>query len=302
VNPPASDQLQHLQRAAELAGLAVGDIHLPEERSVALRGMRFHYLDWEGDGRPIVFLHGGGLTAHTWDVVCLALRNEYRCLAIDQRGHGDTEWSPALEYGIEEFAADIDAFTRELELHRFVLVGQSLGGMASMVYAGGGSDELSALVLVDVGPKVRIEGAGRVADFVMAPAELDSIEEFVERAREFNPRRDPQLLRISLLHNLRQLPSGKWTWKYDRRHHSPEGFRELTSRLGELRDDLPRIRCPALVVRGASSDVFSDEDAEHAAELLPNGRWVRIEGAGHNVQGDNPKALADELRRFLRED
>jgi pimeloyl-ACP methyl ester carboxylesterase len=172
--------------------------------------------------------------------------------------------------------------------------------MASMLYASREPDRLKGLVLVDVGPQVRLDGANRVADFVMAPAELDSVDEFVEKAHSFNPRRDPRLLRISLLHNLRRLPSGKWTWKYDRRHLSPEGFRDLTARLAELRTELPLIACPALVVRGASSDVFSDEDAACAAELLPDGRWVRIEGAGHTVQGDNPKALAHELREFLR--
>jgi esterase len=299
VNGPASDQLEHLRLAAELAGLAIDDVVLPQDATVSLRGMRFHYLDWGGDGEVILFLHGGGLTAHTWDIVCLALRNDYRCLALDQRGHGDSDWSPDLDYGIEAHAADIAAFAEELGLERFVLVGQSLGGMAGMLYASHDPSRLAALVLVDVGPVVRLDGANRVADFVMAPAELDSVDAFVEKARSFNPRRDPRLLRISLLHNLRQLPNGKWTWKYDRRHLSREGFRELTNRLAELRDDVPRITCPVLVVRGASSDVFSDEDAEHVAGLLPKGSWVRIDGAGHTVQGDNPKALAEELRAFL---
>ena len=299
MNQPVSDQLEHLRLASELAGLSLHDVALPKDAEVSLRGMRFHYLDWGGDGEVILFLHGGGLTAHTWDIVCLALRSDYHCIALDQRGHGDTDWSTDLDYGIEAHAADIAAFADELGLERFVLVGQSLGGMAGMLYASRRSECLRALVLVDVGPVVRLDGANRVADFVMAPAELDSVDAFVEKARSFNTRRDPRLLRISLLHNLRQLPNGKWTWKYDRRHLSREGFEELTRELGQLRTELPRITCPALVVRGGSSDVFSDADAEHAADLLPNGSWVRIDGAGHTVQGDNPKALADELRAFL---
>jgi esterase len=301
VNASASDRLEHLRSAAQLAGLANDDVILPEDREVHLRGMRFHYLDWGGDGEALVFLHGGGLTAHTWDVVCLALREDYQCIALDQRGHGDSDWSEALAYGIEEFGEDIEALVDELGLERFTLIGQSLGGMASMLYASAHPDRMNTLVLVDVGPEVRVEGANRVADFTMAPAELDSIDEFVERARAFNPRRDPRLLRISLLHNLRQLPNGKWTWKYDRRHHTPAAFRELVQKLGELRTELPHVDCPALVVRGAESDVFSDEDAAYTAGLLPHGRWVRIEGAGHNVQGDNPKAFAGELRAFLHE-
>jgi esterase len=301
MNESDPDQLEYLRLAAALAGMQSEEVVLPEDRTVVLRGMRFHYLDWGGDGEALVFLHGGGLTAHTWDVVCLALRDEYRCLALDQRGHGDTDWAEDLDYGIEAHAADIAAFAGELALDSFALVGQSLGGMASMLYASSHVERLKALVLIDVGPVVRLEGANRVADFVMAPAELDSIDAFVEKARSFNPRRDPRLLRISLLHNLRRLPNGKWTWKYDRRHLSPAGFERLTDRLAELRGELPRITCPALVVRGAASDVFSDEDAADAADLLPDGRWVRIDGAGHNVQGDNPRALTRELRAFFRE-
>jgi pimeloyl-ACP methyl ester carboxylesterase len=297
---PATEQLEHLRLAAGLAGLAPEAVALPEDRFVQMRGLRFHYLDWGGEGDAIVFLHGGGLTAHTWDLVSLLLRNEYRCIALDQRGHGDTDWSDDLDYEIDAFAADIAAFVGELGLERFVLVGQSLGGMAAMAYASSATREPAGLVLVDVGPEVRLEGANRVADFTMAPADLDSVDAFVERARAFNPRRDPRLLRISLLYNLRRLENGKWTWKYDRRHLSPAMFSELTSRLADLREELHRITCPALVVRGATSDVFSDEDAEYAAGLLPQGRWVRIEDAGHTVQGDNPRALADQLRKFLQ--
>jgi pimeloyl-ACP methyl ester carboxylesterase len=300
VNLPASDQLEHLRLAAGLAGLAPEAVALPEDRYVQMRGLRFHYLDWGGEGDAIVFLHGGGLTAHTWDLVSLLLRNGYRCIALDQRGHGDTDWSDDLDYGIDAFAADIAAFVDKLGPDRFVLVGQSLGGMAAMAYASSATGEPDGLVLVDVGPEVRLEGANRVADFTMAPADLDSVDDFVERARAFNPRRDPRLLRISLLHNLRRLENGRWTWKYDRRHLSPAMFSVLTRRLADLRKELHRITCPALVVRGAASDVFSDEDAEYAADLLPHGRWIRIEGAGHTVQGDNPKALADELRMFLK--
>ncbi len=95
---------------------------------MVLRRMRFHYLDWGGDGEVILFLHGGGLTAHTWDVLCLALRDEYHCLALDQRGHGDSEWSADLEYGIDEHAADIQAFVDELGSRTLTLVGQSLEG------------------------------------------------------------------------------------------------------------------------------------------------------------------------------
>ena len=295
----AADQLAHLELAAEVAGLDLPEIVLPSDHQILLGGMRLHYLDWGGAGTPVVFLHGGGLTAHTWDLVCLALRDGRRCLALDQRGHGDSEWSPELDYGMDAHARDLEAFIKELRLQRPVLVGQSMGGMNALAYAARHSGELAGVVVVEAGPDVRESGAQRILDFVLGPGELDSVDDFVQRALAFNPSRDERLLRRSLLHNLRRLPDGRWTWKYDRRWMSPEGFQRLKSTLTSLREELPSIGCPVLVVRGARSDVFLDEDAAELAAALPNAEWIRIENAGHTVQGDNPGGLVDALRAWL---
>jgi esterase len=290
--------LEYLRRVALHAGLDVAEIVAPADGFVQSGDLRLHYLDWGGEGRrPIVFLHGGGLTSHTWDAVCLALRADYHCLALDQRGHGDSDW--ADDYGIGGRAGDVDAFVRDRGLDDFVLVGMSMGGIAALGYAADHADALRALVIVDVGPEVQIEGARRITSFMAQPSELDSVDDFVERALSFNPLRDRELLRFSLLHNLRRLPSGKWTWKYDtrpRQHADPERSR-IHSR--ELWGVIDRISCPALVVRGERSDIFHREDAERLAEALPRGSWVEIEGAGHTIQGDNPAGLVAALRPFL---
>src|SRR5436309_2893817 len=160
--------------------------------------MRFHYLDWGTPGRPsMLFLHGGGLNAHTWDLVCAALRTERHCLALDQRGHGDSEWSPEMDYATESHVADLDAFVDRLGFDRFVLVGMSLGGANALAWAGGHSQRLAGLVLVDVGPEVRQAGVRKIAAFTSEATPLDSVEDFVTRALAFNPRRDAVLLRRS---------------------------------------------------------------------------------------------------------
>jgi pimeloyl-ACP methyl ester carboxylesterase len=294
------EELQHLRLAAELAGLDRLEVALPTEHDVVLGGIRLHYLDWGGSGTPLLFLHGGGLTAHTWDLVCLALRRSGRCFALDQRGHGDSEWSPGLEYGTDAHVRDLEALIEHLELERAVLVGQSMGALNALTYAARHADSLAGLVLVDMTPDVRIEGAQRIFDFVTAPGELDSVEAFVERAMEFNPGRDPRLLRRSLLHNLRQLPNGKWTWKYDRRAMTRERFEQVRREVTAVRDRLDAATCRTLVVRGELSDVVSEEAAAALAESLPRGEWTSIPAAGHTVQGDNPRALAAVLERFLR--
>jgi pimeloyl-ACP methyl ester carboxylesterase len=294
-----AEEIEHHRLGARAAGLAIDEFTVPERHDVVLRGMRFHYLDWGRPGAPpIVFLHGGGQTARTWDLVCLALRADYRCLALDQRGHGDSEWSPAMDYALETHAADLAAFVDHLGLERFVLVGMSMGCLNALHYAFEHADRLTALVAVDAGPWIRFEGGRRIIDFRRETAELDSLEAYIEQALRFNPRRDARLLRQSLLHNLRRLASGKWTWKTD-----PRPWGEFRGDVGAWMQSmvarLDRVRCPTLVVRGSESDVLLDEDAERFARALPDGRWVRVDGAGHTVQGDNPRGLVEALRAFL---
>jgi len=291
----------HLELSAATAGIRLPEVVLPDARHLLLRSMRFHYLDWGTPGLPpIVFLHGGGLNAHTWDLVCLALRRERHCVALDQRGHGDSEWSPEMDYSIESHAGDLGAFVDALGLDRFVLVGMSLGGVNALAWAGQHSRRLAGLVLVDVGPETRAEGVRKIAAFTSESTPLDSVDHFVERALAFNPRRNRELLRRSLLHNLRPMPDGRFMWKYDQRHRGKVVEPAAYARRRELLwSAVDGVECPTLVVRGAQSDVFHDEDAERLSTRLRQGRWVRIEGAGHTVQGDNPAGLLVALRSFL---
>ncbi|HXZ88692.1 MAG TPA: alpha/beta hydrolase [Candidatus Binataceae bacterium] len=293
-------QIEMLRKAVEIAGLDAHEVVLPQDRQVIVGMTRFHYLDWGGNGHPILFLHGGGLNAHTWDVVALMLRERYRCIALDQRGHGDSEWSPAIDYGVETQVCDVEGFVDSLGLERPVLVGQSMGGLNSMAYAVRHSARMKGLVVVDVGPEIEAAGAQRIREFASTP-ELDSIDAFLERAVRFNPLRDPAVLRRSLFYNLRQLPSGKWALKHDQRRASEEAARISTAQRERLAQQVSRISCPTLIVRGALSEVLTDAAAERFARSLPNARWVRVENAGHNVQGDNPRGLLEAMRPFLRE-
>ena len=297
-----AEALAHLRLATAVADLDVEEVFLPAEKHVVVDGLRLHYLDWGRDGRsPLLFLHGGCLTAHSWDLVCLTLRNEYDCLALDQRGHGDSEWSPILDYGPDAHVRDIRGLIRELGVTRPVLIGQSMGGLNAMTYAVQRPNELAAIVLVDVGPEVHWNGVQRIRDFVLDDPGSGQLEDFVQRAHAFNPRRDPRLLRMSLLQNLRELPGGGFTWKYDRRRFTTEMFAGVRKGMDELHAALDAITCPALVVRGAESDVFSERQAARFAAALPDGRRATVENAGHTVQGDNPGGLVRVLRDFLEE-
>jgi pimeloyl-ACP methyl ester carboxylesterase len=295
-----SESLQHLQLALELAGVDGCEVALPDSQHLVVQGTRLHCLDWGTRGRPpILFLHGGALTARTWDVVCLGLRSEYHCVALDQRGHGDSEWSPIMDYAPEAHGRDIGGVLAALGWDRVVLVGQSMGGLNAFVYTAQYPDRVAALVLVDVGPEIRMAGAQRIGDFVARTAEVDSIDAFVEQALAFNPLRDRRLLTWSVRNNVRQLPSGKWVRKNDTRFFGQVGVEDVARRMAAYWRDVAKVTCPTLVVRGAHSDVMLDDAAERFAAALPNGRWTRVEGAGHTVQGDNPAGLIAALRPFL---
>ena len=296
----AEEYHDHLKTTAVRAGFSFDEVVLPEQHRVTVNGLGFRYLDWGTKGlRPILFLHGGALTAHTWDLCCLALRDDYHCMALDQRGHGDSDWAPDVDYSISAQREDIKGFAKAAELDQFVLVGMSMGAINGLAYAIAYPETLSALVLIDAGPNVRRPGSRRIRDFVNGGAEPETLEAIIERAMSFNPRRDPLVLRRSLMHNLRQQSDGTWIWKYDRRRFQQMGGDQHAAERRGLADGLARVTCPTLVVRGGESDVFHDEDAERLAAGLPDGRRVTIPKAGHTVQGDNPKDLAAALRDFL---
>jgi esterase len=303
-----AEQLEYFRLAGQVAGMDLSEVILPDDRRVSVNGVGVHYLDWGGSGPHMLLLHGAALTAHTWDLVCLAIRQRVHCLAVDARGHGDSDWSADGEYGLEAQVADVEALVEKLELDQFVLVGMSMGGGTAIAYAGQNTRKLRGLVIVDTGPDTTRPGAAhpardeRVRDFIAGPAELDSVEDFVQRAVEFNPARDPRLLRRSLRYNLRQLPDGRWTWKYDRQHFlRPRTAVERDVRQAILSEAIARIACPTLIVRGAQSTNFTDDAAAAFAQSLPDGRWRRVENAGHTVQGDNPKGLVEVLNPFLSE-
>jgi len=146
----SEEYLDHLQSTSVRAGFSFDQVVLPDERHVALDGLRFRYLDWGAQGkRPILFLHGGALTAHTWDLCCLALRDEFHCLALDQRGHGDSDWAPDIDYSIAAQREDVRGFAEAVGLDNFVLVGMSMGAINGLAYAIAYPETLSALVLID---------------------------------------------------------------------------------------------------------------------------------------------------------
>ena len=272
----------------------------PQDRRLRARGVSFHYVEWGASSAPpLLCLHGITQTAHSWDEVAAELSNDYRVLCFDQRGHGDSDWAPDGDYTRQTQAADISAITDELGLTHFILAGMSMGGINSITFAARHPHKVRALIVVDVSPEIQARGVENIRSFIQAPDELDSFEEFVQRAHQFNPRRSLENIRSRLSYNLKQLPSGKWTWKYDKALRAGErGFQ--ASALLNLWDDVRAIRCPTLIIRGGESDILSGDSAQKLQAEIPGCRLAVVEGAGHSVMGDNPASFVAAAREFLR--
>ena len=241
-------------------------------------------------------------TCHMWDFAALSLCDRYHVIALDQRGHGDSDWAPDGDYSLDAQYRDLHGIVTALKLRDLVLMGLSMGGRNAIAYAAGHPERVRALVIVEAAPQHEQSGAERVRRFVQAEDELDSIDEFVARARRYNPRRPVEQTRNSLLHNLRQLPTGKWTWKYDKALRSPDrqsgGDPQLAQRLWGYMD---KVRCPTLVVRGEESDVVSEGTAKRMGMLIRRSRVVTVRNAGHLVPGDNPSDYQRAIAEFLDE-
>lgn len=289
---------EHLEAAARASGVSAA-VKLPAERFLERDELRLHYLDWGPAGAaPIVFLHGGWLTAHTWDVVCLQLQRSYRCLALDLRGHGDSGWSNAGNYSVADNARDLAAVIDGLQLGRCLVVGHSFGAIVALCHAIDTGASLAGLVVVDTGPTVDWGGgAARVTEFVSGKTRFGSVDEVVDQALSFNPRRRRDLLATSIRYNLRANADGTYSWSYDPRDIGGRLAR-LRTTLAALDAKLDRVTCPTLVVRGQESDVFSAADGEYLRVALPEAQAVTIPDAGHTVQGDNPVALARAIEMF----
>ena len=284
--------------AARAAGITFSAEITPEDHFVQANGLRLHYRDWGNRDKPrMLLLHGGAQAAHSWDFFALAMRDHFHIVALDQRGHGDSEWSEAGDYDTAFHVADIHAFTEAIGFERFLLMGLSMGGRNAYGFAATHPAKVERLIVIDVGPDMLAEGRQHIREFLEGTETFDSFDWLVERVRRYNPRRPEAQIRGSLLNNLKQLSDGSWTWKHDRRR----GIRR--DRGGEMTEEawaeLASVTAPTLIIRGAESNMLSRETAAKMHRMVPHSHLAEVPRAGHLVQGDNPVDFERVVRAFL---
>ena len=275
---------------------------LPQVRRTAVElesGRTLSALVW-GEAEPeVVFVHGGGQNAHTWDSVLVVLG--LPALALDLPGHGNSgrprSGGMASPRAIAE---DIAPAIEALAPRAHAVVGMSLGGLAGIALCETDPARVGALALIDVTPAADRERTRGVVDFITGPATFDSFNEILERTIAFHPERSVSSLRRGVIHDWVRGSDGHWTWRYRRFDDEPPlgadhaDFTSLWSVLGTVAG-------PVLLVRGMlPGSAVRDEDERELARRVPHATIVRVPEAGHSVQGDQPLELARVLGGFLR--
>jgi pimeloyl-ACP methyl ester carboxylesterase len=260
---------------------------------------------WGDPARPpVVLLHGGGQTRHAWAGTAATLAEAgWYALAVDQRGHGESDWAPDGNYDRLRYADDVIDLARALD-SRPVLVGASLGGISSLLAIHRATTPIArALVLVDIATRMEQKGLERIFEFMHAqPNGFASLEEAADAVAAYNPhRRRPKDL-SGLKKNLRQGEDGRWRWHWDPRFIEQKYPAEPPQQWNALDDAASSLTIPTLLVRGRMSDILSEEGARVFLDQVPHAKFADISNAGHMVAGDRNDLFTDAVLAFLQDE
>ena len=296
LNMTATEECTSLCQSADDLGIPYPPSIRYESRNTVFRHQRFHYLNWgEKNKSPVLLLHGGNQSAHSWDLVSLNLSGRHQVFALDQRGHGDSEWSRGAHYGIDEMALDAGVFIDNENLVKPVVIGHSMGGLVTLAMSLNDPSKIGACVIVDIGPEVGAAGKEMIRNFVGKNIEFDDMETFLDRVEKYDPYRSRQHIERTLKYNLIRRADGKFVSKADRRR-----YHDGAARLPEL-EQLEALDMPVLIVRGANSNVLEREAAERFVDRLPQGELVEVPDCGHNVASQNTPGFLAVLNKFLEQ-
>lgn len=271
--------------------------------------LKLHFWEWGEAGRPnLILVHGSRDHARSWDLVAQALCPQFRILAPDLRGHGDSSWAPGAMYSIPEYVLDVSALVDIAGGTPLDLVGHSLGGAVVLQYAGTYPERVRRVVC--------IEGFGPAPDRIVPRPAHARLREWIENMRDYetrqahhysgldaavarmmeaNPYLSREMARRLTLFGANWNPDGSLTWKFDNyvRALSPYGFN-----MEDAQEIWRQIRCPTLLFRGMDSWV-PDPREDGRIDAIRDHRLINVPNAGHWVHHDRPDVFIEDTRKFL---
>jgi pimeloyl-ACP methyl ester carboxylesterase len=265
------------------------------KRSVVVGDLFLSFLEWGTAGRPVLcFLHGGSAHAHWFDLVAPPFTDRFHVIALDQRGHGESEWAKPPAYATENFAADLLGFVDALGFARVTLIGHSMGGHNAMSFSAWHPDRVRALVIIDSRPMIptdRLDRLRRRGERTLRPypSREAAAQSFRLVPRETNA--DPALLAHMGAAGVVER-DGAWVYRFD-----PASNAER--RPVDAWTLLDRITAPTLIARGELSPVLPRDMADKLRSAIRGASLVEIPASYHHVTLDNPAGFVLELDRFL---
>ena len=260
-----------------------------------------------GGGRgPVLMLHGGGQTRHSWDRSARSLAAAgWDVITLDARGHGESDWAPDGDYSVEGLVADLLLVRDELGRTTSILpviIGASMGGMTALVGQGEHGDVARALVLVDIVPRIELDGVEKIGAFMgSAPNGFESLEDVADAVAAYQPHRKRPRNIEGLRRNVRLAEDGRLYWHWDPAFQSlgDDTVVDHDGHHSRLADAARRITVPTLLVRGMLSDIVSEAGAAELLEMMPHATAIDVAGAGHMVAGDDNAIFVDHTTAFL---
>lgn len=257
--------------------------------------------DTAASGRPtILMLHGGGQNRFSWKNTGQILADTgLHVIALDTRGHGDSDRAPDADYAIETLTSDIlhvlDAIGRPV-----VLIGASMGGLTGILVAdSAGPDRVTGLVLVDVVPKYEKDGSARIRDFMFTNLHgFATLEEAADAVATYLPHRTKPRSPEGLKKNLR-LRDGRWYWHWDPAMMTAPGD-DPELRTENFERAAMNLTIPILLIRGKLSDVVSSEGVQDFLDKVPHAEFVELSNAGHTAAGDDNDAFTEVVVDFVK--
>ncbi|WP_227816291.1 alpha/beta fold hydrolase [Nitrogeniibacter aestuarii] len=271
--------------------------------TVTVAGLGLHVTEWGArEARPVVMLHGIRGFAETFVGVAEALQPEFRVIAFDQRGRGDSDWDPERNYYTDTYVNDLLAVVDTLGIDRFDLLGHSMGGINAIVFASLHPDRVERLIIEDAGPGAfeHSPGVARIRrEMVETPVRFDDWSAASEFMRGLRPSVTEEARQQRLRSMLKALPDGGYTWRYDHAGIAAIRLEPDGARVPDLRPHVAALRCDTLVLRGAQTDYLQAEMAQDMCRLNPKVVTTDIAGAGHYVHDDQPVLFNQTVRDFL---
>ena len=266
-------------------------------RFIEANGIKLHYLDYGTAGcRPMVCVHGGAAHAHWFDFVAPGFTPDYHVLAPDLRGHGDSAWADPQTYSFDTHAEDLNAFLEKLDLKDVVLIGHSMGGMISLVYAAAHPGRVGRLIIVDSTMLMPMDRVTRMREFSARPARSHATQDELVARYRLEPA-ESQLAATEVIHRMamhsgRQDGEGRWQHKADRRVYT--NFEQVAGvPLWE------KIKVPALVIKGEHSTRFNPGVLAEIRARAPQVQSAEVPASDHHITLENPRGFVDVVRKFL---